>query len=104
MKDIDHKYIELSLKQAFDARSGSMPTIDIARYMKHLDGMDLEDAQKHKLLEALLPIMVCFADIAFGMHPVQQACGQLEEPLANSPGTDSDGGRLSASTTHNDMS
>jgi hypothetical protein len=98
MKDFDHQHIELALKEEFDVGSGGAPTFDVARYMKYLDGMDIDDAKKRTLLEVLWPVMVAFADIGFGIHPVQQACGKVEIALARGPGTDSDRGNRRGET------
>lgn len=51
-------------------------TFDAARYEHFLEEMDLTDEQKRALLEALWSIIVGFVDLGFGVHPVQQSCGQ----------------------------
>lgn len=57
-----------------DARA--VVTFDAARYEHFLEEMDLTDEQKRALLEALWSIIVGFVDLGFGVHPVQQSCGQ----------------------------
>jgi hypothetical protein len=57
-------------------------TFDAKEYMAHLDGLDLTDAQKHQMLEALWSIMVSFVDLGFGIHPVQQAMEPARESKA----------------------
>lgn len=51
--------------------------IDVERYQHLLDGLD-ED-QREQVLRALWDIVVAFVDLGFGVHPMQQACGQLGE-------------------------
>lgn len=59
-----------------DAGARPVVTFDAARYEHFLEEMDLTDEQKHALLEALWSIIVGFVDLGFGVHPVQQSCGQ----------------------------
>lgn len=47
--------------------------IDIEKYLHHLDGFDLTDAQKAELIHSVSEIMESFVDQAFGAHPVQQS-------------------------------
>lgn len=53
--------------------------IDIEKYQTFLDETDLNEDQKRDVIEALWQIIVAFVDLGFGVHPVQQACGQLED-------------------------
>jgi len=48
-------------------------------YIHHLTDLDLTDTQKHDMLETLFQIVVNFVDLGFGIHPIQQACGQAPE-------------------------
>ncbi|MEM6423022.1 MAG: hypothetical protein AAF698_10555, partial [Pseudomonadota bacterium] len=41
-----------------------------------LDEGDLTEAEKRQMLEALWSIIVMLVDLGFGVHPVEQACGQ----------------------------
>ena len=66
-------------------------TIDVEKYQAYLDGSDLTPAQKEDFLRALWSIITAFVDLGFGVHPVQQACGQLENSLDLSAQADSDG-------------
>lgn len=51
-------------------------TIDYALYERYLDDCDLTDKQKREFLDNLWNFIVCFVDLGFGVHPLQQACGQ----------------------------
>ena len=63
---------------------------DIEKYRPHLEDVDITEDQKQELLEALWMIMTSFVDLGFQIHPVQQACGQVEkaEPLPDLSGGD----------------
>lgn len=54
-------------------------TIDWDAYLPYLEDEDIPDDQKRELIATLWNIMTAFADLGFGIHPVQQACGELEE-------------------------
>lgn len=53
--------------------------VDYDRYAHFLKNSDGTEEQKREFLQALWSIMVNFVDLGFGVHPLQQACGQLEE-------------------------
>jgi hypothetical protein len=57
-------------------------TIDWELYGKYLDESDLSDAEKRAFLESLLAIVVSAVDLGFGIHPVQQAAGNICEQQA----------------------
>lgn len=73
--------------------------IDIEKYQAYLDGSDLTPAQKEDFLRALWSIMVACVDLGFGVHPVQQACGQVEKTLDPRAQADSDGVNSAESST-----
>jgi len=62
-------------------------TIDWDAYLPFFEDEDISDEDKRELIEALWSIMVSFVDLGFGVHPVQQACGQ-EVSLAEMPAVD----------------
>ncbi|WP_317959923.1 hypothetical protein [Phaeobacter inhibens] len=62
-------------------------SIDWDAYLPFFEDEDISDEHKHELIEALWLIMVSFVDLGFGIHPVQQACGQ-DISLAELPATD----------------
>jgi hypothetical protein len=54
-------------------------TPDLDKYRKHVAELGLSEGEENALLQSLWRIMEGFADNAFGLNPVQAACGQLEE-------------------------
>jgi len=58
-------------------------TIDWELYGKYLEESDLSDAEKREFLETLLAIVVSAVDLGFGVHPVQQAAGNICEQQAD---------------------
>lgn len=64
--------------------------VDLSRYAPLFDDEGVSDADKMALMEALWSIMMSFAQMGWGVHPVQQArmsrqirelaCGQQAEP------------------------
>lgn len=69
------------------ARTPKTLTVDWALYERYLAEADLTDEEKRQFLEALWSIVVSFVDLGFGVHPAQQACGQLHDKERNSPTT-----------------
>jgi len=57
-------------------------TIDWELYGKYLDESDLSDAEKREFLKTIWAIVVSAVDLGFGMHPVQQAAGNICEQQA----------------------
>ncbi len=66
---------------------------DVAPYRHFIADLGLSADQERLMIEALAAIVLSFVDLGFGVHPAQQACGQLEILLASMAGTDSDGSR-----------
>ena len=62
------------------SKAGS-PTlsIDWELYGKYLEESDLSDAEKREFLKTIWAIVVSAVDLGFGMHPVQQAAGNICE-------------------------
>ncbi|AXX97831.1 hypothetical protein [Profundibacter amoris] len=54
-------------------------TIDWELYGKYLDESNLSDGEKRTFLESLLALVVSAVDLGFGIHPVQQAAGNICE-------------------------
>ncbi|MDX8349447.1 hypothetical protein SLH49_15785 [Cognatiyoonia sp. IB215446] len=53
-------------------------TIDWDAYLPFFEDEDISEEEKRELIEALWSIVVSFVDLGFGVHSVQQACGQNE--------------------------
>lgn len=55
-------------------------TLDVDYYQSLMDDTDMSEDQKREFIEALWTIVVCFVDLGFGIHPLQQAAdaGQNE--------------------------
>jgi len=68
--------------------------IDVERYQAVLDELDGTPGQKEALIGALWSVIVNFVDLGFGVHPVQQVCGQPNNCLALGANPDSDSGRI----------
>jgi hypothetical protein len=51
-------------------------TVDVEKYQAFLDGADMTEAQKEEFLQALWSIIVSFVDLGFGVHPLQEVCGE----------------------------
>ena len=64
---------------SLDSRAGKSLEVDLDAYKAYLDDPALSDVQKDQIVDALWKIIVCFVDLGFGMSPLQQACGKLEE-------------------------
>lgn len=67
------------LRVSLDSPAGKSLDVDLDAYKAYLDDPALSDAQKDQIVDALWKIIVCFVDLGFGMSPLQQACGKLEE-------------------------
>ena len=53
--------------------------VDAAEFLHLLEEIDAPLEEKLELINILIAIMSEFVDMGFGIHPVQQACGQLPE-------------------------
>jgi len=51
-------------------------TIDYEKYAHFLEEADLTENQKREFLQTIHDIILSFIDLGFGVHPLQQACGQ----------------------------
>jgi hypothetical protein len=50
--------------------------VDWEVYGAMLEASDMTDAQKREFIETIWSIVVSFVDLGFGVHPVQQVCGE----------------------------
>ncbi|MCB1451415.1 MAG: hypothetical protein KDJ67_15120 [Nitratireductor sp.] len=51
---------------------------DAEEFVHHLREYDLSDDEKIEYLQTIWSIVLQFVDLGFGLHPIQQACGQKE--------------------------
>lgn len=91
MKDGPDRETGIVTSGEFNVAAKPRVEIDIEKYQAYLDGSGLTPAQKEDFLRALWSIVVAFVDLGFGVHPVQQACGQVENSLDLAARADSDG-------------
>ncbi|WP_299724856.1 hypothetical protein [uncultured Tateyamaria sp.] len=92
---------ESKLSDALDAALEKAPMksvgIDVEKYQAYLDDPDLSDEEREQLVLLIWQIMMAFVDLGFGVHPVQQACGQVPESVDETGNRDSS--MLSSSST-----
>lgn len=67
---------EASPTDRFNASARPVLTVDVEKYQAYLDESGLSDEQKEEFLRALWSIMVSFVELGFGVHPLQEVCGQ----------------------------
>ena len=61
---------------SFTAAAKPIISVDVEKYQAYLDGSGLSDAQKEEFLQSLWTIIVSFVELGFGVHPLQEVCGQ----------------------------
>lgn len=69
----------------FEASARPIVTVDVNKYQAFLDESDLNDAEKEEFLEAVWSIVVTFVELGFGVHPLQEVCGQNSEISSERP-------------------
>lgn len=73
MKD-DNK----ALIEQFSGVARPVITVDVEKYQQYLDGSGLSEDQKEEYLEAMWAVVVAFVELGFGVHPLQDVCGDAE--------------------------
>ncbi|MBO9477229.1 hypothetical protein J7382_06760 [Shimia sp. R11_0] len=65
-----------------DALASPRPSlsIDWELYAAMLEDSDMPLEQQKELIETLWSIVVTFVDLGFDLNPVQQICGEAEDP------------------------
>lgn len=58
-------------------------SVDWEFYAAMLEDSDIPLDQQRELIETLWSIVVTFVDLGFDLHPVQQICGEGEDPLSD---------------------
>lgn len=84
MKDHDQKTapaLGVALSRAAGRREAL--EVDVARYQAYLDDPRLSDDEKEEIIRAVWSIMMVFVEHGFGVHPTQQACGQVPETTSS---------------------
>jgi len=66
----------MGLGASFDASVKPIVTVDVEKYQSLIDDPTLTQVQKEEFLQALWSIMVSFVELGFGVHPLQEVCGQ----------------------------
>lgn len=59
--------------------------IDWEVYAAMLEDSDMPLDQQKELIETLWSIVVIFVDLGFDLHPAQQICGEVDDPLSDDP-------------------
>lgn len=67
---------ESSLTVTFDASARRVLAVDVRKYEALLDDPNLSEKQKEEFLRALWSVVVTFVELGFGVHPLQEVCGQ----------------------------
>jgi hypothetical protein len=73
------------LSDKFRASARPTLTVDVEKYQAWLDETDLSQEQKEEFLQALWSIVVSFVEMGFGVHPLQEICGQDDLDDAAAP-------------------
>ena len=76
---------DIELAGRFDASARPIGTVDVEKYQSFLDESDLTDSQKEEFLDAIWSIVVSFVELGFGVHPLQEVCGQNSEICSQRP-------------------
>ena len=94
--DQNHRFTQAAVEAlpAMADEPARLLQVDVDQFQHHLDGADLTEEEKRQYLEAVWAIIVSFVDLGFGVHPLQQACGQVDRIAAPGPETDHDGVNL----------
>lgn len=97
MKDHGFDYVPdlgVALERAASKAEARNVEIDVEKYQAYLDDPSLSDDQKEEIIHALWTIIMAFVELGFGVHPTQQACGQVEKELDPDAKVDSDEGTV----------
>lgn len=91
-KPFDNQALVRVFTEAVTNAAAGKPSakIDVVEFLHFLDDMDAPVAEKIHFLEFVAEIMDSFVDMGFGIHPVQQACGQVAQEQAEPAQADSE--------------
>ncbi|MFY0311158.1 hypothetical protein ACFMBG_14810 [Leisingera sp. D0M16] len=79
MKDENRTGRHNALSADFGTSARRILNVDVAKYQEYLDGSGLRPEQKEEFLRGLWSIIMNFVDLGFEVHPLQEACGKLDE-------------------------
>ncbi|MET3662873.1 hypothetical protein [Aquamicrobium ahrensii] len=65
----------------FNSNSRPIVSIDVERYKHLIDDPAIGEDEKEAFLHALWSIIVAFVDLGFGVHPLQEVCGESEHAV-----------------------
>lgn len=58
---------------------------DLAEFLHHLAEIDMPEEDKLQVLGTVRDVLTTWIDVGFGVHSIQQACGQISENAAGLP-------------------
>ena len=58
--------------------------INVEHYQRYLDDTNISDDEKEELLETLWSIICELVELGYGVHPLQENCGESNKEVANS--------------------
>ena len=73
----------------FEASAKRTLTIDVGKYVEFLAESGMSEEAKRVFLEMMWNIVIAFVDLGYGVHPLQEACGQPDERVDYATETDS---------------
>jgi hypothetical protein len=78
------------LAAVFSASSRPVLTVDIRKYQALLDSSQATEKEKEEFLRALWSVVSTFVELGFGVHPLQEVCGQISTNTSPSAKDDFD--------------
>ncbi|WP_373086902.1 hypothetical protein [Sneathiella sp.] len=85
MKDDINTGTEKSLSEYFAFSTQRILTVDVEKYEQYLQGSNLDDDQKEEFLNAIWAFVSAFVELGFGVHPLQEVCGQDDQRPKQGP-------------------
>ncbi|RFB04289.1 hypothetical protein DX908_02700 [Parvularcula marina] len=77
-------------KTANNKQTGLSVSFDFETYAHHIKDLDLSEEEARQLLAMWFNVVVQLVDLGWGIHPIQQSCGQIIETACERPAGDSD--------------
>ena len=84
-KDENSVLCKDGLAESFDASARPIVTVDVRKYQSWIDESGLSEEKKEEFLQALWSVVVAFVELGFGVHPLQEVCGQNSETVCQRP-------------------